>query len=58
MTREKKKLTKRLGGPTASSTDSRGQNSAKNKRQNLGGGQFSEVPTPKLGDTTMKATIK
>ena len=56
--REKKKLTKRLGGPTATSTDSRGQDGAQNKRQNLGGGQFAEVPPPKQGDTTMKATIK
>ena len=56
--REKKKLTKRIGGPTSSSTDSRGQDGAQNKRQNLGGGQFAEVPPPKQGDTTMKATIK
>ena len=56
--REKKKLTKRLGGPTASSTDSRGQDGGQNKRQNLRGGQFTEVPPPKQGDTTMKATIK
>ena len=57
--REKKKFTKRLGGgPTASSTDSRGQDGAQNKRQNLGGGHFAEFPPPKQGDTTMKATIK
>ena len=56
--KEKKKLTKRLGGPTASSTDSRGQDGAQYKRQNLWGEQFAEVPPPKQGDTTMKATIK
>ena len=33
--REKRKLTKRLGGPTASSTDSRGKDGGQNKRQNL-----------------------
>ena len=56
--REKKKLTKRLGGPTASSTDSRGQDGAQNKRQNLGEMHSTKVPPPKQGDTTMKATIK
>ena len=56
--REKRKFTKRLGGPTASSTDSRGKDGGHNKRQNLGGGQFAEVPPPKQGDTTMNATIK
>ena len=47
---EKKKLTKRLGGSTASSSDSRGNQGAQNKRQNLGGGHFAEVTAPKQGD--------
>ena len=35
---------KRLGGPGAGSSDSRPTDAAQNKRQNLGGGQFKEVP--------------
>ena len=53
--REKRKLTKRLGGPSAGSSDARNLGGAQNKRQNMGGGQFSEVQAPKQGDTQMKS---
>jgi len=49
---------KRLGGPGAGSSDSRPTDAAQNKRQNLGGGQFKEVPPAKLGDTAMKSSTK
>ena len=52
---EKRKLTKRLGGPSVGSSDARNVGGAQNKRQNLGGGQFSEVQAPKQGDTQMKS---
>ena len=45
--RETKKLAKRLGGPTASSADGRGNQGPQSKRQNLGGGQFAEIIAPK-----------
>ncbi len=45
--REQRKLAKRLGGPSAGSSDSRQPNGAQNKRQNLGDGKFTEVPPPK-----------
>ena len=53
--REKRKLTKRLGGPSTGSSDAMNLGGAQNKRQNLGGGQFSEVQAPKQGDTQMKS---
>ena len=53
--REQRKLAKRLGGPSAGSSDSRQPNGAKNKRQNLGDGKFTEVPPAKPGDTQMKS---
>ena len=56
--RETKKLAKRLGGPSASSADSRGNQVPQNKRKNLGGGQFAEVIAPKQGDTEMKTQKK
>ena len=56
--RETKKLAKRLGGPAASSVDSRGNQGTQNKRQNLAGGQFAEVVAQKQGDTEMKAQRK
>ena len=48
--REKRKLSKRLGGPGPGSSDARNGGGAQNKRQNLGGGQFAEVQPPKQGD--------
>ena len=56
--REKRKLTKRIGGPSTGSSDARYLGGAQNKRQNLGGGQFSEVQAPKQGDTQMKSGSK
>ena len=53
--REKRKLTKRLDGPSTGSSDARNLGGAQNKRQNMGGGQFSEVQAPKQGDTQMKS---
>ena len=49
--REQRKLAKRLGGPSAGSSDSRQPNGAQSKRQNLGDGKFTEVPPAKQGDT-------
>jgi hypothetical protein len=34
------------------------RNGAQNKRQNLGEGQFAEVPPTKPGDTSMKSGMK
>ena len=48
--REKRKLSKRLGGPGPGSSDARNAGGAQNKRQNLGGGQFAEVQPQKQGD--------
>ena len=56
--REKRKLTKRLGGPSAGSSDARNLGGAHKKRQNMGGGHFSEVQAPKQGDTQMKSGNK
>ena len=53
--REKRRLTKRLGGPSVGSSDTRNLGGAQNKRQNLGGGQFGEVQAPKQGDTQMRS---
>ena len=53
--REKRKLTKRLGGPSTGRSNARNLGRDQNKRQNLGGGQFSEVQAPKQGDTQMKS---
>ena len=53
--REKRKLTKRLGGPYTGSSDAKNLGGAQKKRQNLGGGQFSELQAPKQGDTQMKS---
>ncbi len=49
---------KRLGGPGAGSSDSRPTDAAQNKRQNLGGGIFKEVPPQKQGDIAMKSSAK
>ena len=56
--REPRKLMKRLGGPGAGSSDGRPTDAAQNKRQNLGGGSFKEVPPSKLGDNAMKSSTK
>ena len=53
--REKRKLKNSIGGPSTGSSDVRNFGEAQNKRKNLGGGQFSEVPAPKQGDTQMKS---
>ena len=52
--REKKKLAKRLGDPAAGSSDSRKPQGQQNKRQNLGDGKYTEIPSQKPGDTAMK----
>ena len=56
--REKRKLTKRLGGPSAGSSDARNLGGAQNKRQNMDGGHLNEVQAPKHGDTQMKSGNK
>ena len=56
--REKKKLSKRLGGPSVSSADSRIVQGSTAKRQNLGGGQFAEVTANRQGDTMMRSQAK
>jgi hypothetical protein len=56
--REKKKLAKRLWAPSEASNDDKKPGGAQNKRQNLGGGQFAEVPPSKPGDTLMKSGMK
>ena len=56
--REKKKLSKRLGGPSMSSGDGRNTQGSAAKRQNLGGGQFAEVTANRQGDTMMKSQAK
>ena len=56
--REKRKLTKRLGGPSAGSSDARNVGGAQNKRQNLSDCQFNEVQVSKQGDTHMKSGSK
>jgi hypothetical protein len=56
--REQRKLAKRLGGPSAGSSDSRQPQGQQNKRQNLGDGKFTEVPPPKQVDTQMKSGAK
>jgi hypothetical protein len=53
--REKRRLTKRLGGPSAGSSDTRNVSGAQNKRQNLGGGKFGEVQALKQGDTQIRS---
>ena len=52
--REQRKLAKRLGGPAAGSSDSRQHQGQQNKRQNLGDGKYTELPSQKAGDTAMK----
>jgi hypothetical protein len=56
--REQRQLAKRLGGPSAGSSDSRQPQGQQNKRQNLGDGNFTEVPLPKQGDTQMNSGVK
>jgi hypothetical protein len=56
--REKKKLAKRLWATSEASNYDKKAGGAQNKRQNLGGRQFAEVPPPKPGDTLMKFGIK
>ena len=56
--REQRKLLKRLGGPAIEASDARHTTGAQSKRQNLGSGQFAEVPPPKQGDTMMKSGAK
>jgi hypothetical protein len=56
--REKRSLSKRLHGMMSGSQDSKNAGSNANKRLNLGGGNYSEVPTQKQGDTTMKSGSK
>ena len=56
--REKKKLSKRLGGPSMSSGEGRNTQGSTAKRQNLGGGQFAEVTANRQGDTMMKSQAK
>ena len=56
--RDHRKLSKRLGGPIAGSSDSRVPQGQQNKRQNLGDGKYTEVPPPKQGDVQMKSGAK
>jgi hypothetical protein len=56
--REKRSLSKRLHGMMSGSQDNKNAGSNTNKRLNLGGGNYSEVPTQKQGDTTMKSGSK
>ena len=51
-------MAKRLGGPSAGSSDSRVPQGQQNKRQNLGDGKYTEVPPPKQGDVQMKSGAK
>ena len=56
--REQRRLAKRLGGPSAGSSDSRQPQGQQNKRQNLGDGKFTEVPLPKQVNTQIKSGAK
>ena len=51
-------MAKRLDGLAAGISDSRQPQGQQNKRQNLGDGKYTEVPSQKQGDVQMKGGAK